>query len=806
MELRESARSTRTTPECKKSTGTTLRHRRWKTSLGLLPLKVQDYGWIYGWIRILEVCVVRLLTSHFSYHRKLITDHRRCNRNFRSNMSFSNPTNRTVSEIRDDIDYNEVLLAGLNPHTRDHPQTKQHIQHVIQVLKNELKATELQTGRSHQEDAVNDFVSTFNGGHQDAPTQQLILPRPQASELNYRFPGSFGHLDPGGHFASDSAVLAHRDGLESPVWGVPQVTNSRNSSGAFSGGSSAAASRHEYSSSESSPALPVFPTMNRKRPRESLSFQEAGPSKSVRATPSPAPTTRATTPSSLTSDFPDDPDLLKMLGGHPRDELREIREIEKELAERKDQERKDRELAQKMQEEQHRPSLGGSTIQSFGIPSLLSRATAQATLDSSGKLRRPDTSLPSAFANSSNPVTFASLSPRRHDPVSYLPQSLKKETSFKPTPRQNEFPNFIDLGSDDEEEETDYGSGIPSSDLMEISPSEFPSRPPTTTARRLTHPDHFAHDNDFARQGSWTDIDSTPPTVSNHRSTPLHHTPSVLQGYSGANLYNPNSYPNQAPASSNWSNVLGNVGQTLSNVATNAINGAYGLVNGPFQGYPDHFPGHGTLGSSANPQLIGDYDHHGTSLSHPHFLTPQHTFNSDLPGNEAVKEYMERINNIRGDSRTSVAELKSLLENIRPDEQLPAHSRVGTPDAMSVTSPLYEHQKLGLTWLQQMEAGSNKGGILADDMGLGKTVQAIALMVTRRSVQPDRRSTLIVAPVALLKQWEREIQLRLKPASEHRLSTYIYHNRGIKASWDILRHYDVVLTTYGTLASEVSTT
>lgn len=50
-------------------------------------------------------------------------------------------------------------------------------------------------------------------------------------------------------------------------------------------------------------------------------------------------------------------------------------------------------------------------------------------------------------------------------------------------------------------------------------------------------------------------------------------------------------------------------------------------------------------------------------------------------------------------------DIKQLLENIRPDENL-AH-RDGTPDAM--VKHLYEHQKLGLAW---MEEGSNKGGIL----------------------------------------------------------------------------------------------
>ena len=81
-------------------------------------------------------------------------------------------------------------------------------------------------------------------------------------------------------------------------------------------------------------------------------------------------------------------------------------------------------------------------------------------------------------------------------------------------------------------------------------------------------------------------------------------------------------------------------------------------------------------------------------------------------------------------------------------------------------------------------------------------MQALALMVTRRSSDPCRKTTLIVAPVALLRQWEREIELRLKPGPEHRLTTFIYHSRGKKATWEVMRKHDVVLTTYGTLGSE----
>lgn len=87
-------------------------------------------------------------------------------------------------------------------------------------------------------------------------------------------------------------------------------------------------------------------------------------------------------------------------------------------------------------------------------------------------------------------------------------------------------------------------------------------------------------------------------------------------------------------------------------------------------------------------------------------------------------------------------------------------------------------------------------------MGLGKTIQALALMVSRRSTTPARKTTLIVAPVALLKQWEREINKKLKPGQQHSLSSFIYHGPK-KAPWEKLRTFDVVLTTFGVVATEL---
>ena len=154
-----------------------------------------------------------------------------------------------------------------------------------------------------------------------------------------------------------------------------------------------------------------------------------------------------------------------------------------------------------------------------------------------------------------------------------------------------------------------------------------------------------------------------------------------------------------------------------------------------------------------------------------------------------------------GDISLSVPEVEAvekLLENIQSHKEEAPERREQTPRIMR--SQLKEYQKIGLTWLIKMETGNSKGGILADGMGLGKTVQALSLICARPSSDPLRKTTLIIAPVALMRQWEKEIERHVHPA--HKLKAWIYHGKGKNADFNKLRQYDVVLTTFGTLTSE----
>ncbi|KAL7564161.1 hypothetical protein ACA910_021136 [Epithemia clementina (nom. ined.)] len=97
------------------------------------------------------------------------------------------------------------------------------------------------------------------------------------------------------------------------------------------------------------------------------------------------------------------------------------------------------------------------------------------------------------------------------------------------------------------------------------------------------------------------------------------------------------------------------------------------------------------------------------------------------------------------------------------------------------------------------------GGILADEMGLGKTVMLLGLILQQKAdgcakeqVGEERApsTTLVVAKLSLLPQWEDEIRTKTN------LSYFLYYGTS-KASMEDLENVDVVITTYGTMQGEV---
>ncbi|KAJ1324817.1 transcription termination factor 2 [Microdochium nivale] len=123
---------------------------------------------------------------------------------------------------------------------------------------------------------------------------------------------------------------------------------------------------------------------------------------------------------------------------------------------------------------------------------------------------------------------------------------------------------------------------------------------------------------------------------------------------------------------------------------------------------------------------------------------------------------------------------------------------------------LLPHQVEGVEWMRGRELGPvkkgkvPKGGLLADDMGLGKTLQSISLLLTNAKPSDKHagveKSTLVVAPLALIRQWEAE--LKDKVEESHWLKVLVHHGPQRTKRFEDLRKYDVVITTYQILVSE----
>lgn len=114
-------------------------------------------------------------------------------------------------------------------------------------------------------------------------------------------------------------------------------------------------------------------------------------------------------------------------------------------------------------------------------------------------------------------------------------------------------------------------------------------------------------------------------------------------------------------------------------------------------------------------------------------------------------------------------------------------------------SGLYNHQLLGASFmvLRELSATTPKGGINADGMGLGKTLQLLATIVANPPPKEyrdrDQKSTLIVAPAAIIYQWLSEIRLHVE---KRRLPRILRYKRSYKLSERTILDHDIVITTY----------
>ncbi|WP_238580797.1 DEAD/DEAH box helicase [Streptomonospora alba] len=126
-----------------------------------------------------------------------------------------------------------------------------------------------------------------------------------------------------------------------------------------------------------------------------------------------------------------------------------------------------------------------------------------------------------------------------------------------------------------------------------------------------------------------------------------------------------------------------------------------------------------------------------------------------------------------------------------------AESRMAPLEAPEgFTGKLRPYQSRGAAWLRFLgELGL--GAVLADDMGLGKTVQLLALLADERraGAAPRPGPTLLVCPVSLVGNWQREAA-GFAPGLDvhvHHGPARLHGNALAKAAGGA----DLVLTTYG---------
>jgi SNF2 family DNA or RNA helicase len=124
----------------------------------------------------------------------------------------------------------------------------------------------------------------------------------------------------------------------------------------------------------------------------------------------------------------------------------------------------------------------------------------------------------------------------------------------------------------------------------------------------------------------------------------------------------------------------------------------------------------------------------------------------------------------------------------------------GLPAPPGFHGTLRPYQERGVAWMSFLDR-VGLGGVLADDMGLGKTVQVLALVALDRGTESALGPTLLVCPMSLVGNWQREAE-RFTPD----LSVHVHHGSDRARGQDFeqaVADADLVVTTYAVAARDV---
>lgn len=512
----------------------------------------------------------------------------------------SSSSRALLSDLQDRINVAAEELDSLQETDEEYEVKKMVLEHGLASLETQYETEQEEEHRRQNEDNVNspsnstDLPIVGNHSHQRPQTSKVGMKPARNGFASYA--GSSNNAF-GGHFPTNNAPSWGFDPLEDTI--TPDKIPSMD--GRLSSGS--------VSSPDSGFLRP------QKRQRESLGLSNSGghAAKSLRTTPSPA-ITGTTTPTSLESfEFPDDPDFFRLLGGNPKDHIREMREEqkaqEKLLEARRKQEREDEEFARSLQQFVDGSGDIGHGEHATAGPSTGPRSTSQTVLDSQGRYRRHEP-LSSPLFVGEDPFSSYTLPVKQESLQRPDHSGIKQENANRDTnghfpvkqERSRQSQSFIDLGSDDEFGGT-VESSHPSSDLVEIDHSAF----------------------------------------TNNRSNP--------------GQYNPYANTAQSSVPSTWSNTGAQIGQSVMDAAKGVFNSAYNLVDQQIAEYGTSPSGFGGIGGSSV------YDNGASSSSNfidlssydqPQDLTSsvfdRYGINPNDPANrDLVESYMDRISYVTHD-------------------------------------------------------------------------------------------------------------------------------------------------------------
>ncbi|ROW13520.1 hypothetical protein VPNG_04383 [Cytospora leucostoma] len=224
--------------------------------------------------------------------------------------------------------------------------------------------------------------------------------------------------------------------------------------------------------------------------------------------------------------------------------------------------------------------------------------------------------------------------------------------------------------------------------------------------------------------------------------------------------------------------VFGQPGKLMSSLKQKAANASSNLFIQPKR-RPEHHRDHKMPSrkpsEAASTSQVQYFSSLGPGAQPTEYV--QSSYYKAPPSNVAFED-----NTFYTDPAKANEDLKALLEGGLEDDEdeqdKKGYLEDGTLEGINVK--LLPHQVEGVKWMKGRELGPVKRG--------------------KKSLNGVERGTLVVAPLALIRQWEAEI--KEKVSKEHSLSVCVHHGPNRTKRYQDLAKYDVVITTYQILVSE----